>query len=265
MMGQGTPRDPARAGELLMRAAQQGHAPSQLAIGYLAARGYGVERDLSESLLWLTLAAEAGNEAAARAAEVLEPHLSPEQLIRARREMSSWRASLGTSLPTPSPGGNETPKSAPLQEAISAGNLTAVHSLLARGEDADGRDVDGRTALINAGWRGDRRIANILIEVGADPDVVDNEGKSALIWAASNGHTAVVAQLAAAGTELDLQDDKGLTALMRATWNGYTDVVELLVKTGADKNLRDRLNMSALDYAKRQGNDDIIAVLGGAP
>lgn len=263
LIGHGTPRDPDRAGELMMHAAQQGHTQAQLALGYLAARGHGVERDLSEAMLWWTLAGEAGNETAARAAEMLEPHLSPDDLLRARREVSSWRASLGTTDPDSNPGGDERQKTAPLQEAIAAGDLAAVHSLLARGEDADGRDIDGRTALINAGWRGDTKIADTLLEVGADPDVMDKEGKTALIWAASNGHTRVVEQLMAAGTELDIQDDKGLTALMRATWNGYTDVVEAIVKAGADAGLRDRLDMSALDYAERQGYDDIVTILKG--
>ncbi|MBT5413445.1 MAG: hypothetical protein HOK81_02465 [Rhodospirillaceae bacterium] len=264
LMGQGVPRDPAAGAELLQQAAEQGHVPSQLLLGYLAARGYGRERSMADAMTWWTLAADAGDPNAASAAQIAEPTLDSEDLLAARRNVNSWRSVFGQVDETDSAGGDNTPQDTPLQEAVAAGDLPEVRSVLARGEDAEGRDIDGRTALINAGWRGDPNIAETLLEVGADPDIVDHEGKSALIWAGSNGNLSVTALLVGAGAELDIQDKQGLTALMRAAWNGHTKVVEALLRAGADTHLEDNNGQTALAHATREQYDDIIALLKGA-
>ena len=265
LLGQGVPRDPAAGAEWLQQAAEQGHAPSQLLLGYLAARGYGRQRNLADAMMWWTLAADAGDPNAASAVRIMEPTLDSKDLLEARRNINSWRAAFGQVEETTSTGGDNTPKSAPLQEAVAAGDLPEVRSVLARGEDAEGRDIDGRTALINAGWRGDPNITETLLEVGADPDIIDHDGKSALIWAASNGNLSVTALLADAGADLDTQDKQGLTALMRAAWNGHTGVVEALLKAGADTHPEDNNGLTALDHATREKYDDIIALLKAAP
>jgi hypothetical protein len=261
LLGQVVPREPAAGAEWLQQAAEQGHVPSQLLLGYLAARGYGRERNMADAMMWWTLAADAGDPNAASAVRITEPTLDSEDLLEARRNINSWRAAFGQVEETISAGGDNTPTSAPLQEAVAAGDLPEVRSVLARGEDAEGRDIDGRTALINASWRGDPNITETLLEVGADPDILDHEGKSGLIWAASNGNLSVTALLVDAGAELDIQDDQGLTALMRASWNGHTRVVEALLKAGADTNLEDNNGLTALDHATREKYDDIIALL----
>lgn len=264
LMGQGVPRDPAKGAEWLHQAAEQGHATSQLLLGYLAARGYGRNQNMADAMMWWTLAADTGDPNAASAARIAEPTLDSEDLLEARRNVNSWRAAFGQVDETDNTGGDNTPQDTPLQEAVAAGDLSEVHSVLARGEDANGRDIDGRTALINAGWRGDANITETLLEVGADPDVIDLEGKSALIWAASNGNLSVVALLAEAGAELDLQDKKGLTALMRAAWNGRTKVVETLLRVGADPNLKDNNGLTAADHAQREQFGDIVGLLKAA-
>lgn len=261
LLGQGVPRDPAAGAEWLQQAAEQGHVPSQLLLGYLAARGYGREHNLSDAMMWWTLAADAGDPNAVSAARIMEPTLDSRDLLEARRNINSWRAAFGQVEETTSTGGDNTPKSTPLQEAVAAGDLPEVRSVLARGEDAEGRDIDGRTALINASWRGDPNIAETLLEVGADPDIIDHDGKSALIWAASNGNLSVTALLADAGADLNIQDKQGLSALMRAAWNGHTRVVEALLKGGADSHLEDNNGLTALDHAVREKYDDIIALL----
>jgi len=154
-------------------------------------------------------------------------------------------------------------------------NATTFATSERRGELSAERDVglaynqfwwdrglsDGRTALINAGWRGDPDIAETLLEVRAAPDIVDHDSKSALIWAASNGNLSVTALLVDAGADLDIQDKQGLSALMRAAWNGHTRVVETLLKGGAGGRLKDNSGQTALDHAMREEYDDIIALL----
>lgn len=261
LIGQGIPRDPKAAAALLESAARQGHAMSQLTLGYMALKGYGVKQDKTEALLWLTLAAKQGNENAARAAALVEPTLTAQELIAARRSISEWQAVMGEVAPPAAAEGKTAQERGPLQDAIAHGDVAAVRALVARGEDANGRDREGRTAMINAGWRGDSAIVESLLEMGADPDIVDNEGRTAIMWAAGNGYPNVVERLIKAGVELNLKDKDGRTAITSAALNGHTDVVKALVAGKANLDVRDDRGKTALDYALRQNYPDIVQIL----
>lgn len=261
LIGQGVPRDPKAAADLLERAARQGHATSQLTLGYMALKGYGVKQDKSEALTWLTLAANQGNGDAARAAALVEPTLTAQELIAARRSISDWKSVMGAVVPPAAAEGKSAPERGPLQDAVARGDVAALRALVARGEDANGRDREGRTAMINAGWRGDGPMVENLLEVGADPDIVDNEGRTAIMWAAGNGYPGVAERLIKAGVELDLKDKDGRTAVASAALNGHTDVVKALVVAKANLDIRDDRGKTALDYALRQNYPDIVQIL----
>lgn len=261
LIGQGVPRDPKAAAALLESAARQGHAMSQLTLGYMALKGYGVKQDKTEALLWLTMAANQGNENAARAAALTQPTLTAQELIAARRAISEWKAVMGDVTPPAATEGKTAQERGPLQDAIAHGDVAAVRALVARGEDANGRDREGRTAMINAGWRGDSAIVDSLLEMGADPDIVDNEGRTAIMWAAGNGYPTVVERLIKAGVELDLKDKDGRTAVASAALNGHADVVKVLVAGKANLDIRDDRGKTALDYALRQNYPDIVQIL----
>ena len=261
LIGQGVPRDPRAAANLLERAARQGHATSQLTLGYMALKGYGMKQDKVEALTWLSLAANQGNGDAARAAALVEPTLTAQELIAARRSISDWKSVTEPATPPAATEGKSAPDRGPLQDAVAHGDVAAVRALVARGEDANGRDREGRTAMINAAWRGDTSIVDNLMEMGADPDIVDNEGRTAIMWAAGNGYPTVVEKLAKAGVELNLKDKEGRTALTSASLNGYTDVVKALIANKADLNARDDRGKTALDYAIRQNYPDLVQVL----
>ena len=261
LIGQGVPRNPKAAADLLERAARQGHVTSQLTLGYMALKGYGVKQDKTEALTWLTLAANQGNGDAARAAALIEPTLTAQELIAARRSVSDWKSVMEPATPPAATEGKAASERGPLQDAIAHGDAAAVRALIARGEDANGRDREGRTAMINAAWRGDNAIVDSLLEMGADPDIVDNEGRTAVMWAAGNGYPNVVEKLAKAGVELNLKDKEGRTALTSAALNGHTDVVKALAANKADLNVRDDRGKTALDYALRQNYPDIVLAL----
>lgn len=261
LIGQGVPRDPKAAAALLESAARQGHAMSQLTLGYMALKGYGVKQDKTEALLWLTLAAKQGNENAARAAALIEPTLTAQELIAARRSISDWKAVMGDVSPPAAAEGKTAQERGPLQDAIAHGDVAAVRALVARGEDANGRDREGRTAMINASWRGDSAIVESLLDMGADPDIVDNEGRTAIMWAAGNGYPNVVERLIKAGVELNLKDKEGRSAITSAALNGHTDVVKALIAGKANLDIRDDRGKTALDYALRQNYPDIVQAL----
>lgn len=261
LIGQGVPRDPKAAADLLERAARQGYATAQLTLGYMALKGYGVKPNKSEALLWLTLAANQGNENAARAAALVEPTMTAQEVINARRQISEWKAVMGDASQPPAKEGKSAKDKGSLQDAIARGDLAAVRTLLARGEDANGHDREGRTAMINASWRGDSTMVDNLVEMGADPDIVDNEGRTAIMWAAGNGYAPVVEKLSKSGVELNLKDKQGRTAITSAAQNGYTDVVKILIANKADPNVRDENGKTALDYARKQNYQDIVQIL----
>ncbi|MCX7355142.1 MAG: ankyrin repeat domain-containing protein [Alphaproteobacteria bacterium] len=261
LIGQGVARDPKAAADMLERAARQGYPMAQLTLGYMALKGYGVKQDKTEALTWLTLAASQGNGDAARAAALIEPTLTAQELIAARRSVSDWKSVMGAATPPAAAEGKATPERGPLQDAVAHGDVAAVRALAARGEDANGRDREGRTAMINAGWRGDGAMVESLLEVGADPDIVDNEGRTSIMWAAGNGYPNVVERLIKAGVELDLKDKTGRTAVTSAALNGHTDVVKALVTAKAKLDVRDDRGKTALDYALRQNYPDIVQIL----
>lgn len=261
LIGQGVARDPKAAADMLERAARQGYPTAQLALGYMALKGYGMKQDKTEALTWLTLAASQGNGDAARAAALIEPTLTAQELIAARRSVSDWKSVIGASAPPAAAEGKAAQERGTLQDAVAHGDVAAVRALAARGEDANGRDREGRTAMINAGWRGDSAMVESLLEVGADPDIVDNEGRTSIMWAASNGYPNVVERLVKAGVELDLKDKDGRTAVTSAALNGHTDVVRALVAAKAKLDVRDDRGKTALDYALRQNYPDIVQIL----
>lgn len=93
--------------------------------------------------------------------------------------------------------------------ATTLGDEEAVYVLLAQGSDANKPDEDGRTAAIEAAWRGYGKILNALIDQGADAKVTDGSGKTALMWAAINGHADIAESLIKAELPINAQIRRG--------------------------------------------------------
>ena len=229
----------------------------------MKASGTLVARDDIEARVYLGLAAAQGDEASKAAATQLERQMTPEQIIESRTLERQYKRLL-RALPRPiKPGHLGDANIDELLQAAAAGSTASLAEILARGADVEGRDIAGRTAVINAAWRGRIETVELLVQLGTDFNVADLDGMTAVQWAASNGHAKVVERLTSAGAELDLADGKGLTALMRAAWNGHIDTVRLLIAAGATTGLTDNEGNSALDYAARGGHPDIARELGG--
>lgn len=80
--GEGVPRDPALARILYCRAARQGHAPAQYALGWMLANGRGGQRDDSAARHLFTLAAAQGHrQAQTMAAQLAAAPLAPPCLL----------------------------------------------------------------------------------------------------------------------------------------------------------------------------------------
>ena len=265
LTGQGLKRDSGKALELLNSAALGGYIPAQLTLGMLAADGVVMERDLAEAHTWWAIVAAQGIKAAKEVIPALESFMTTRDTIEARKRNFQLRRVLviihGGDLKNASKG----QLSERLRIAAALGDVEAVHVLLAQGADANDADLDGRTALIEAAWRGYDRIVKALIDNGANLAAADNTGKTALMWAGINGHSKVSKMMIDAGIPIDVQDDEGFTALMRAAWNRHPGTVRTLLAAKAKADIKDKSGKTALDYAIQEGNTEVVDILRHPP
>jgi ankyrin repeat protein len=132
----------------------------------------------------------------------------------------------------------------------------AVRALLAAGADPGIRDLDGRTALMEAARLGSMASMRALLAAGAGPDAVAMNGTTALLQGILAARQEAIPPLLAAGADPNQPDRQGRTALMlgpKKEFVGGTDVVAEVIRpllaAGADPNRRDRYGRTALMYA----------------
>jgi hypothetical protein len=264
LTGEGVQRDPKKAVSLINKAALRGYLPAQLTLGMLAAEGREIQQNLADAHTWLALAAEQGIKSAAEALPKLEGKMGTREILEARKRSFQVRKVLviihGANLKKAS----KTELSERLRIAAALGDDESVHVLLAQGADADSSGQDGRTAIIEAAWRGYPWIVKTLVDNGANLSATDETGKNAVMWAAINGHASVIKSLIEVATPVNERDNGGISALMRAAWNGHAEAVRVLLTARADANLVDKKGLRAIDYARRSNNRATIDVLAGA-
>jgi ankyrin repeat protein len=256
------------AAEWLQRSAERGYLRAQLLLGYLALRGGSGNDgspDLARAELWWWAAELQNNTLAKSVRERLAPLMRARDVSGARRLKSAFRSLLPL-LPRAIRGSamDRSEANESFRQAAASGDLNSLLGALSQGVDVDGRDTEGKTAMINAAWRGRDEIVKILLDRGADIEIPDNRARTPLIWGAINGRGGIVLPLIDAGADPGRTDKGGVSALMRAAWNGHLEVVDHLLKGGADPAQRDEKGLTALDYATREGHRKIISRLRNA-
>lgn len=121
------------------------------------------------------------------------------------------------------------------------------------------RDVNGRTPLIWAAWRGDLETLDLLISSHANPNQIDNEGYTAISRAAKAGHLDCVRSLLKGGAELKIANNDGYQPLHHASGNKLHGllIVDELLAHGADVHAVCYRGTS-LHLAANRGSPDII-------
>ncbi|HEY5993394.1 MAG TPA: ankyrin repeat domain-containing protein [Gallionellaceae bacterium] len=175
-----------------------------------------------------------------------------------------------------------------LNEAITAGDLAAVWSLLDNGVDAHAPDQFGQTPMFVAVRDGQAEIVRLLIDRGVDVNapVEKVHGRGALYFAADRGHKEVVRELLDAGAKIDGLDSHGQSALWvcalslanealnaadKEGWKqgqnahptGRAAVAELLIESGADVNLAPQDAYTPAHFLRGTGIPRLIALLAG--
>ena len=152
-------------------------------------------------------------------------------------------------------------------EAARDGDVEAVHSLLAVGEDVNARQGDGATALHWAVHRNNLEAITTLLEAGADVNAANALGATPLWLAATNGESAVVRRLLEEGANPNVALQRGETPLMSAARSGDLETVSMLLAWGAavDQAEQER-GQTALMWAVAQRHADVALALvaGGA-
>ena len=149
-----------------------------------------------------------------------------------------------------------------LHVAVRAGDVDKVRSLVAKGMNVNERDSLGGTALHDAAWAGDLRMAQLLLDWKADPNARHQEGGSTpLHYAVITNHPEFAALLLSRGADPKAASGSGATSLHLAANRGFTTIIELLLSKGLDVNLPDSNGLTALDEAAWKGELEVARLL----
>ncbi|AGY59502.1 ankyrin repeat domain-containing protein [Gloeobacter kilaueensis] len=95
------------------------------------------------------------------------------------------------------------------------------------------RSGNSASALVELAGKGENAAVERLLAAGQDINGHDDSGWTALIAAAAEDHPQTVALLIEKGAQLDARDNNGYTALRYARAANYKQVIDLLIHAGA--------------------------------
>ena len=151
-----------------------------------------------------------------------------------------------------------------LIDASFKGQKEIVELLILEGADLNAQDRQGDTALMNAALKGHIEIVELLISNGADVSVKDKSGNTALIDSAKYARESaceIITLLKDNGADVDAKNKLGLTALIYAAQGGQFENMECLITEGADVNAKSKSGETALKLAEVSNREDIVELL----
>ena len=116
----------------------------------------------------------------------------------------------------------------PIYLAAKQGNLAAVRSLIAKGNDVNAVNASGRSALMSAVFFSNRGIVKELLTEGANVNSADASGRTALMIAVVKKDMKMVSLLLDAGADVALEDKTKNTAITLAERAKNKKLVKLL-------------------------------------
>jgi ankyrin repeat protein len=187
-----------------------------------------------------------------------------------------------------------TTESSEIFEAIAAGNLDRVRTLIAEDSalagardaqalhTADGGRLvvqelvdgdaaltlafspDGFTALHLTAFFGHPDIARLLVERGADTNAVARNPMQVMpLHSAAAARQLEIAELLVDhGADVNASQERGFTPLHEAAQNGDVELARLLLERGADREPAAEDGRRAADFASAGGHEEVLALLG---
>jgi ankyrin repeat protein len=137
-----------------------------------------------------------------------------------------------------------------LMEAIEAGKIEIVESLIRAGADIHIKAGKGSIALHCAINKQDIKIVELLIRSGADIHAKTDDMVTSLMRASGNNSVDIVKTLLRAGAKVNEQDESGLTALdsasMKTSHQASYEIMKALIENGADVNLTSKYGTNSM-------------------
>jgi TonB family protein len=133
-----------------------------------------------------------------------------------------------------------------LMDAVHRGDKKAFEAALEAGDKITDVDASGWTPLMYAASSYGNSPLKELLKAGADVNARSLRGETSLMASAVTGMADE--DLLKAGAEVNAVNDDGMTALMLLVQRADPDEVETLLKAGADARVKDSKGRTALDY-----------------
>ena len=150
----------------------------------------------------------------------------------------------------------------PIINAVKAGNLAAVQSLIKQRADVNTAEADGTTALHWAARADNLEVMRALIRAGGDVKRANRYGVTPLQLAAVNGSAPMVKLLVDAGADVNAVLPEGETILMTAARTGRPEAVKILLDAGAKVEPREQWHgESALHWAAAEDHAETVTLL----
>jgi uncharacterized protein len=145
---------------------------------------------------------------------------------------------------------------------IAKDNRTTCSKYITAGMDVNSRTTEG-VPMLNIAARNDQKdCAGWLLEIGADINAVSaDRGYTAVMDAVWRGNKDITELLVNKGAALNIVNKEGQTMLILAVGAGRKDICLLLAEHGESPDIKDSMGMSAYGYAKLFRRDDIVQVL----
>jgi ankyrin repeat protein len=138
--------------------------------------------------------------------------------------------------------------------AARAGRTDILQALSDAHFPLETKTPEGYTALILSAYDGHPGALKMLLSAGADPCAFDRHGNTALMGALFKGDTRIATMLIDTHCAIDQTNYAGETALSFAALFGRLDMLPVLVAHGANPNHLDARGATALQIAIEQRN-----------
>ncbi|XP_038033469.2 ankyrin repeat domain-containing protein 42 isoform X6 [Anas platyrhynchos] len=149
-----------------------------------------------------------------------------------------------------------------VHEAVKAGDVEQLASMIKRGASIDEVDlVHEFTPLHCAAHSGSLECLHWLLWHGADITQVAVRGWTAAHLAAIRGQDACMQALISNGANLEARDDRGCTPAHLAAAHGQSYTLQTILQSGANANVSDRNDWKPVHYAAFHGRLGCLQLL----
>ena len=145
-----------------------------------------------------------------------------------------------------------------LQAVQDNARLAIIEELLKAGADANIKDANGKTPLVEAVRNNDAALVSLLLKYQADTNITLPDGKNLLFFAVANHDDEAIIDRLLTHADVNKKDAEGNILLIEALAQKKYDLVEKLLRNGVNVNLTDASGESAVTYVLSHETDDKI-------